>query len=211
MDVAIEGRFASYYDFFFSEVLKPIRLKNLEIISKHRCKNIIDLGCGTGSQCRILSQHGFEVVGVDNSKNMIQVAMRKNTHRATFILGDITKPIFLDQTFDCAIITLVLHPNDKKTITNIVEEAKRVTKKHGIIIITDYDYGRHITGKLATMVIKFIESLATSSHRKNYFEFMRRGALQTILPKDKYYVLESCSFYNNALMNLVVSKKNDLL
>ncbi len=80
MDVAIEGRFASYYDFFFSEVLKPIRLKNLEIISKHRCKNIIDLGCGTGSQCRILSQHGFEVVGVDNSKNMIQVAMRKNTH-----------------------------------------------------------------------------------------------------------------------------------
>ena len=202
MGVAIEGRLASYYDFFFSEVLKPIRLKNLEIISKHGCKNIIDLGCGTGDQCRILSQHGFEVVGVDNSKNMIQVAMRKNIHRATFIL---------DQTFDCAIITLVLHPNDKKTITNIVEEAKRVTKKHGIIIITDYDYGRHITGKLATMVIKFIESLATSSHRKNYFEFMRRGALQTILPKDKYYVLESCSFYNNALKNLVVSKKNDLV
>lgn len=205
MDRIKEGRFAPFYDLFFDAVLKPIHLKNLEIISKYHCEKIIDLGCGTGAQCRVLSNHGFEVVGIDHSEKMLQVAKNKKLNKTTFIHGDITEHIVLDQTFDCAIITLVLHPNDQKTITSIIKEAKKITKQDGIIIITDYNHGRHTTGKLATMVIKCIESLAMPSHRSNFFKFMKRGAMQTILSEHAYRVLESFSFYGNSLNMLVVT------
>jgi ubiquinone/menaquinone biosynthesis C-methylase UbiE len=208
MDVTTEGKFASFYDFFLDGALKPIRLKNLEIISKHHCEKIIDLGCGTGSQCRILSKQGFEVVGIDSSEKMLKVAKKKNMYKTTFILGDITENIVPHETFDCAIITLVLHTNNRKTIKRILEEAKRITKKNGFIIIADYGHGIHFKGKLAALFIRFIESFTNSSHRTHYFEFMRRGALQAILSEEKYQVLESLSFYDNALNIRVVTLKD---
>jgi ubiquinone/menaquinone biosynthesis C-methylase UbiE len=129
MDVQTEGKFALFYDFFLDGALKPIRLKNLEIISKYHCQKIIDLGCGTGSQCRILSKHGFEVVGIDSSEKMLKVAKKKNIYKTTFMRGDITQNLLPHETFDCVIITLVLHTNNRKTIKRILEEAKKVTKK----------------------------------------------------------------------------------
>ena len=208
MDVTTEGKFALFYDFFLDGALKPIRLKNLEIISKHHSEKIIDLGCGTGSQCSILSKHGFEVVGIDSSEKMLKVAKKKNMYKTTFILGDITENIVPHETFDCAIISLVLHTNNRKTIKRILEEAKRVTKKNGFILIADYGYGIHFKGKLVALFIRFIESFTNSSHRTHYFEFMRRGALQAILSEEKYQVLESFSFYDNALNIRVVTLKD---
>lgn len=205
MDVATEGKFALFYDFFLDGLLKPIRLKQIEVISKHHCEKIIDLGCGTGSQCRAISKHGFNVVGIDNSEKMLKVAKKKNMDNITFVLGDIIQNIFPDETFDCALITLVLHLNDQHTITKIVQEAKRMTKKTGIIIIADYDFGKHYTGKFAANFIRIIESFTNSSHRRNYFEFMKRGALQALLSEEKYHILESFSFYNNALNVCVVT------
>ena len=121
MDVQTEGKFALFYEFFLDGALKPIRLKNLEIISKYHCEKIIDLGCGTGSQCRILSKHGFEVVGIDSSEKMLKVAKKKNMYKTTFMRGDITENILPYETFDCVIITLVLHTNNRKTIKSILE------------------------------------------------------------------------------------------
>lgn len=207
MDVTTEGKFAFFYDFFLDGLLKPIRLKQLEIASKYHCEKIIDLGCGTGSQCRILSKYGFDVVGIDNSEKMLKVAKKKNIFNTTFILGDITETIFPDGTFDCALFTLVLHLNNQSMIKETVEEARRVTKKTGIIIIADYDFGKHYTGKFAANFIRVIESFTNSSHRINYFEFMRRGALQALLSEEKYHVLESFSFYDNALNVCVVNLK----
>ena len=206
MGIAAEEKFAFFYDFFFEGALKAIRNKNLEIISKYHCKKIIDLGCGTGSQSRALSKKsGLLIVGVDNSKKMLNVAKKKNNCKTTFIRGDITRNTFPDETFDCAIITLVLHPNDQETIRKIVKEAKRVIAKGGIISITDYDYGNSFKGKIAEKFMRIIESLTNESHRKNYFGFMKQGALEEILSKEGYQVLESIPFYNGALKTCVIT------
>lgn len=204
MDVATEGTFAPLYDLFFDRVLKQIRLKNLEIINRHHCKRIVDLGCGTGSQCRVLSNNGLEVAGIDTSEKMLKVAKKKDIHKTTFILGDITAKSFSSEPFDCAIISLVLHPNNQETIQRIIQEAKRIVKKNGIIILVDYDYGQHIKGKIAQRFIQLIESFANHSHRSNYFDFMRRGALPAIISKENLQILESYPFYNNALKIYVI-------
>lgn len=204
MGVAVEGRFASFYDLFFDRLLKPIRLKNRDIIERYGCKTIIDLGCGTGSQCRVLSKKGFDVTGMDMSEKMLAVARKKDLYKTRFVYGDISKSELSDESFDCAIITLVLHPNEDETIQQIIREAKRVVQKNGIILITDYDAGKQFKGKLAGAVIRIIESLANTSHRRNYFRFMERGGLYSILSKENVRVLESFSFYGNSLSLCVI-------
>lgn len=38
---------------------------------------VLDLGCGTGSLTRLLAQSGYDMIGVDNSGEMLQIAMDK--------------------------------------------------------------------------------------------------------------------------------------
>ncbi len=199
-----EGKFAFLYDIFFDKFLKPMQNKVLEIILNNNCKKIIDIGCGTGSQCKLLSKNGLEVVGIDASKKMIEIAKKKIIDKSEFIIGDITKNIFLNETFDCAIISFVLHPNNQKTIKKILNESKNIVSKNGIIIITDYDFGNGFIGKIASIFIRFIEIFANKSHRLNYFSFLKRGALERILNLEKCKVIESFLFYNGSIKICVI-------
>ena len=50
----------------------------------------LDLGCGTGTNCRYLLDHGWEVTGVDYIARAIGVAKNK-APRAKLMVGDVTK------------------------------------------------------------------------------------------------------------------------
>ena len=192
------------YDIFFDGILKPIRYKHLEIITKHECKTIIDLGCGTGAQCHILSKHGYTVVGIDATKKMIQIAKNKKIDNTTFLCANITENQYENNSFDCAILTMVLHPNNQEEITKIINEAKRIVTKQGIIIITDYDFGTPIKGKPVEGIIYIIESFAKPSHRNNYYEFMNQGGLEKIIKKQEHKIAESYLFYNGSIKTCVI-------
>ena len=204
MGVSVEGKFARYYDLFFDGILKSIRQKQLEMIKKYQCKQIIDLGCGTGAQARLLSSHGYQVTGVDASPQMLRVAQQKNKHNTRFILEDITNKLLSSEQFDCALISLVLHPNPFSTIQDILAQAKRITQNHGIIIITDYDIGSQFKGMIANKFIRIIESCANPTHRKNYYGFMQQGGLEQIIIQYKYTILERYLFFNGALKTCVI-------
>jgi len=204
MGVAAEGRFAYLYDLFFDGILKSIRVKNKEIIRENHCKKIVDLGCGTGSQLQILSNNQCKMIGLDNSEKMIQIAKRKNIPQTMFFSEDILENTLSDHIFDAAIITLVLHPNDYKTIKRILYEAQRLVKKQGIIIITDYDNSIGLKGKIASGIIQIIESFANESHRKNYFSFMKQGGIGRLLTRENYQILTSISYYSGSLIIYVI-------
>lgn len=38
---------------------------------------ILDLGCGTGSLTELLADRGYDMIGVDSSGDMLQIAMEK--------------------------------------------------------------------------------------------------------------------------------------
>jgi demethylmenaquinone methyltransferase/2-methoxy-6-polyprenyl-1,4-benzoquinol methylase len=204
MGVSTEGRFAHFYDFFFDGILRPIRMKNLAFIKNHHCETIIDLGCGTGSQSILLSKNNFQVKGLDQAKQMIRVARGKTTDESQFIHADIIKNSLPDEWFDCAIITLVLHPNPKETITSILQEAERLVKRQGLILITDYDIGKGIKARFASLVVQIIESMANQSHRTHYFEFLRRGGLEQVLCDRGYQIEDVESFFYGAVKTCVV-------
>ena len=52
---------------------------------------ICDLGCGTGKMTRLLAQAGYDMIGVDNSEDMLELAMEKRLvsgHDILYLLQD---------------------------------------------------------------------------------------------------------------------------
>lgn len=47
---------------------------------------ILDLGCGTGSLTELLADRGYDMIGVDNSEDMLQIAMDKRADSGKDIL-----------------------------------------------------------------------------------------------------------------------------
>ncbi|MFX0105824.1 MAG: class I SAM-dependent methyltransferase [Candidatus Hodarchaeota archaeon] len=66
------------------------------------CK-VIDLGCGTASNCIFLAKHGFDVTGVDFSPAAIQkgrTMARKSKVKVNFVVDDLTNLQHVKGTFD---------------------------------------------------------------------------------------------------------------
>jgi len=54
---------------------------------------ILDLGCGTGLTCRLLAEHGYNILdGVDLSVEMLRVARERGIYR-DLLAGDLNKPL----------------------------------------------------------------------------------------------------------------------
>ncbi|MFC5628656.1 class I SAM-dependent methyltransferase [Aliibacillus thermotolerans] len=92
------------------------------------------MGCGTGIYSYWLYEQGLDVVGIDISKNMLDVAKKKkDTKNITFLQGDISNLPFANETFDLVISNIVLEFTHNPQV--IVKEALRVVKKGGRLVI----------------------------------------------------------------------------
>ena len=55
---------------------------------------VLDLGCGTGTMTEILAGYGYDMIGVDNSGDMLELAMEKrfaSGHDILYLLQDMRK------------------------------------------------------------------------------------------------------------------------
>lgn len=86
--------FARIYDEIMADVPYGRWLDYIEKIWEsfgHKPTTVLDLACGTGNMSLLLAQKGYQVIGLDSSPHMLQVA-RKKSHDVgiyiEFILGD---------------------------------------------------------------------------------------------------------------------------
>lgn len=74
--------FAKYYDELTANIDYKKRGEYFNSIIKkfNRTDNniLLDLGCGTGSLSEVMSELGYDVIGIDNSMEMLGIAMEKN-------------------------------------------------------------------------------------------------------------------------------------
>jgi len=70
-------------------------------------KTVLDIGVGTGRFAKPLQENGFEVVGIDISRGMMQNAKKKGL--SNLLLGDACFLPFTDSSFDAALSAHVLH------------------------------------------------------------------------------------------------------
>ncbi len=121
----------------------------LSIMDLKTGMNVLDAGCGTGAASRMIARkvtpgkvHGIDMDPLFISEAM-KLAKKEGITNIQFELGNVDELNLDDDTFDATYCRLVLmHVKDPvKTLI----ELKRVTRKNGIIAVSDNDDGGVIT------------------------------------------------------------------
>lgn len=129
---------AGWYDRHVSEssdhhrdIIIPGTLKLLEPKAGEK---ILDVGCGQGEFCRELAEKGAQVVGVDSSRKLIDIAKKRsarfNIHYRVADAGNLEG--MQDGTFDAACSILALQ--NMEDIAAVSKETARVLKKGGRLV-----------------------------------------------------------------------------
>ena len=89
------GNFAFVYDTLTDDVEYSKRCDYIEkIFEKHldfKPELVADLGCGTGTVCSILSQKGYDLIGIDSSDMMLSEAIKKpGSEKILYLNQDMT-------------------------------------------------------------------------------------------------------------------------
>ncbi len=110
-----------------------------ECIGDRRLGDVLDVGCGSGTLLRMLSQRSRRAVGVDRSRRMRMLA-RSRLHTAgvangTVRAGDLSSLPFDDDSFDLVMLDEVLDGFD--TLSAGLREAARVLHPTGQLLILD--------------------------------------------------------------------------
>jgi SAM-dependent methyltransferase len=90
-------------------------------------KQIVDVGCGTGRTSAFLAERGFDVVGIDSSPAMLDVA-RERTDAAAFEAGDLfvwRPPSPVDGVVCRGVLNDVIHDVDRQQGINSLWEMLR--------------------------------------------------------------------------------------
>lgn len=88
-DFCAYGGFAEVYDKFMDNVPYVEWTGYLKkVLADYNINDglVLDLGCGTGSVTELLAQAGFDMIGVDNSEEMLAIAMEKQCESGSSIL-----------------------------------------------------------------------------------------------------------------------------
>ncbi len=92
---------------------------------------IIDLGCGDGRDTQYLSNKGADVVGIDLSRGMINLA-RKKYSGCAFIRTDMRDTVFPDDTFQGAWASSSISNVPKSELSRVEKEVYRILETSGL-------------------------------------------------------------------------------
>lgn len=100
----------------------------------------VDLGCGTGEVVERMLESADEVIGVDGSARMLDLARRRfaaDASRVSLRIGDLEHLPLRDGEADFVCVNMVLHHLSSPVAA--LEEARRVLRPGGRIAIADFD------------------------------------------------------------------------
>jgi ubiquinone/menaquinone biosynthesis C-methylase UbiE len=141
-------------------------------------ETIIDIGCGTGALCSVLSEKGLAVTGIDTAEKMLAIARSKpENKKISFIQDNILETLlFEDKSFDIAIASYVAHGLKAGERKLMYAEMSRVARDY--VIIYDYNDKR----SLLTTFIEWLEG-------GDYFHFIRNAEPEM---KDCVFEIKNC-------------------
>lgn len=95
---------------------------------------VLDVGCGGGTKSKYLIKKGLQVVGIDNSERMIEIARREvpNTEFFVMDMSDMSK---LKEEFDGVFVQAVLLHTPKKNVKKVFQGLFNKLKQNGYLYI----------------------------------------------------------------------------
>ena len=140
-------------------------------------KKILDIGCGAGQITDYLTQKGFNVVGIDFSESLLNIA-RQNFPYSKFILADICEYNPEEQVDGIIAKDVLFHLPDENLI-QVLHKFKMLLKPNGnLCIIMDMpkEEGEQI----------FVEELDDKYHI--YYNYLTPEKLRNLLEKTGFSI-----------------------
>lgn len=122
-----------------------------QIFAEQNVDSVLDIGCGQGSQLQRLDGFCRRVVGLDTDLAILEDAKRQ-APRAELIHQAADDLPFADKEFDVVVLADVLEHVGLERQQEVVEEAHRVVKPGGLLVLTVPHTG--ITAFLDPMDVK---------------------------------------------------------
>ncbi|TVQ45134.1 MAG: methyltransferase domain-containing protein [Gloeocapsa sp. DLM2.Bin57] len=132
------ARLAPQYDRRWSIYLDKSITKTLNLLHINPPKQILDLGCGTGLLLQALLARFPEakLVGIDYSLEMLNIAKQRLPDTVELHLGSAEDLPFTENSFELVISTSAFHYFPNPVVA--IQEATRVVKTNGNLVITDW-------------------------------------------------------------------------
>lgn len=133
-----------YYNKFNEDKRLNSRRGQVEFITSmkyiHKYINInskiLDIGAGTGKYSLKLYDEGYDITALELVKHNLQVIRKKNNNIKTILGNALDLSMFNDNTFDVVLLFgPMYHLKKREDQITALSEAKRVTKKNGIILV----------------------------------------------------------------------------
>jgi len=176
------GILAPYYD-TVAIFISRIRNKVVDFTNARNGSRILDVGTGTGKQAFAFAKKGYDVIGVDLSEDMLNVAYKKNKYgNVKFEVADATNLPFEDNSFDVSCVSFALHDMSSTIREKALKEMARVTKPKGMLVIVDYALPK-------SKISKFLIYHFVKLYEKYYPEFIKSD-LEALLRKSGIEVKE---------------------
>ena len=112
----------------------------------------LDLGCGTGKMTELLAEAGFDMIGVDNSEDMLELAMEKRLvsgHDILYLLQDMQEfELYGTVGAIVSVCDSINYITDEEELLEVFRLANNYLDPHGIFLFdfnTEYKY-REILG-----------------------------------------------------------------
>lgn len=176
-------KIAPWYDRIFEPMNIGLRKIGLKMYPVSAGMDVLDIGCGTGAHLKLYQNEKCNIFGIDLSEAMLKVAEKKLGNNANLKLCDAAKTPYSDNKFDLILSSTVLHEMSQQVRVDVLNEARRILKKDGRLLLIDFHAGpiKKIKGIYSKIIIMISEILAGRQHYKNYRHFMRHGGLPGLI------------------------------
>lgn len=173
---------APFYD-IITIPFSSVRDRVVNFTNAQKGSKILDVATETGKQAFAFAKRDYEVIGIDLSEAMLNVAKKKNKFKnVKFEVADATNLLFEDNSFDVSAVSFALHDMPLSIREKVLTEMVRVTKPQGIIVIADYDLPRNKIGRF--LVCHFV-----ALYEAEYYKTFIRSDIETLLHKNRIKIV----------------------
>jgi 2-polyprenyl-3-methyl-5-hydroxy-6-metoxy-1,4-benzoquinol methylase len=171
------------------------------------CGTVLDIGCGTGEFSRLLAKRADQVIAMDLSPTMIEVAKQRSKHYVNidFQVGDILQSQFPVEQFDAIVSIATLH---HLPVESLLPNLKSALKPGGRLIVLDlleYETLQDSLSDVIAVPLNWLYQILKNRNIKPSPEAAE--AMREHLRTDKYLTLSQArKIYKNLLRGVKVRK-----